>query len=196
MLSAFRTHLTALFAGLPTDTDNGTGVTTSAALTVFIRAVGTHTALGTEFIPAVAAALAAVRAEIRAFLAAVAAARAGDGAGVTAQAVLTVVADTVNALAAIGAELIPAVAAVLAAGSTDIGAAVAAVAADAGIRTSAAQITVGAPVVARAVRADRSAVVAKVICTHAFVAGTAVVVLIAAPAALSRAVIAVLAAVT
>ena len=186
MLSAFRTHLTALFAGLPTDTDNGTGVTTSAALTVFIRAVGTHTALGTEFIPAVAAALAAVRAEIRAFLAAVAAARAGDGAGVTAQAVLTVVADTVNALAAIGAELIPAVAAVLAAGSTDIGAAVAAVAADAGIRTSAAQITVGAPVVARAVRADRSAVVAKVICTHAFVAGTTVVVLIAAPAALSR----------
>ena len=73
MLSAFRTHLTALFAGLPTDTDNGTGVTTSAALTVFIRAVGTHTALGTEFIPAVAAALTAVRAEIRAFLAAVAA---------------------------------------------------------------------------------------------------------------------------
>lgn len=34
------------------------------------------------------------------------------------------------------------------------------------------------------------------ICTHAFVAGTAVVVLIAAPAALSRAVIAALAAVT
>ena len=62
--------------------------------------------------------------------------------------------------------------------------------------TVAAQITVGAPVVARAVRADRSAVVAKVICTHAFVAGTAVVVLIAASAALSRAVIAALAAVT
>ena len=62
--------------------------------------------------------------------------------------------------------------------------------------TVAAQITVGAPVVARAVRADRSAVVAKVICTHAFVAGTAVVVLIAASAALSRAVIATLAAVT
>ena len=94
--------------------------------------------------------------------------------------------DAVLALAAIGAELIPAVAAVLAAGSTDIGAAVAAVAADAGIRTPAALGAVGAPTVARAVRADRSAVVAKVICTHAFVAGTAVVVLIAAPAALSR----------
>ena len=301
MLSAFRTHLTALFAGLPTDTDNGTGVTTSAALTVFIRAVGTHTALGTEFIPAVAAA------------------RAGDGAGVTAQAVLTVVADTVNALAAIGAELIPAVAAdagirtsaalgavgaptvalharlafhavfaeniavcavalafltddetvaasavasltdqigavatgvaalapvvrafgadlsalvakrgvtsaasgeaILTAAAAkrkvgvefalvtlctdlaavfadDFSAAQAAVAAFADSGTVAAQITVGAPVVARAVRADRSAVVAKVICTHAFVAGTAVVVLIAAPAALSRAVIAALAAVT
>ncbi len=91
--------------------------------------------------------LAAVRAEIRAFLAAVAAARAGDGAGVTAQAVLTVVADTVNALAAIGAELISAVAAVLAAGPTVIGAAVAAVAAEAGIRTSAALGAVGAPTV-------------------------------------------------
>ena len=92
--------------------------------------------------------LAAVRAEIRAFLAAVAAARAGDGAGVTAQAVLTVVVDTVSAFAAIGAELIPAVAAVLAAGPTVIGAAVAAVAAEAGIRTSAALGAVGAPTVA------------------------------------------------
>lgn len=72
-----------------------------------------------------------------------------------------------------------------------IGAMLRAAFADSG--TVAAQITVGAPVVARA---DRSAVVAKVICTHAFVAGTAVVVLIAAPAALSRAVIAALAAVT
>lgn len=323
MLSAFRTHLTALFAGLPTDTDNGTGVTTSAALTVFIRAVGTHTALGTEFIPAVAAALTAVRAEIRAFLAAVAA-EAGirtsaalgaptvalharlafhavfaeniavcavaltfltDDETVAASAVASLtdqigaVATGVAALApvvrAFGADLSALVAkrgvtsaasgaAILTAAAAkrkvgvefalvrlctdlaavfadDFSAAQAAVAAFAAVAgrlhadrakltlrtgvacftggagcpakradpfhaigamlraafadsgTVAAQITVGAPVVARA---DRSAVVAKVICTHAFVAGTAVVVLIAAPAALSRAVIAALAAVT
>lgn len=112
------------------------------------HAVGAEMAAGTDLIPAVEAVLAAVLADRCAILAAVAAARAGDGAGVAAQAVLTVVADTVSAPAAIGAELIPAVAAVLAADPTDIGTAFTAVAAEAGICASAALGAVGAPAVA------------------------------------------------
>ena len=187
MLSAFRTHLTALFAGLPTDTDNGTGVTTSAALTVFIRAVGTHTAIGAEFIPAVAAVLAAGSTDIGAAVAAVAA-----DAGIRTSAALGAVgAPTVAlharlAFHAVFAENIAVCAVALAFLTDDETVAASAVASLTDqIGAVATGVAALAPVVC-AFGADLSAVVAKVICTHAFVAGTAVVVLIAAPTALSR----------
>lgn len=160
--------------------------------------VGAEMAVRANLIPTVEAVLAAVLADGRTGGTAIAAdtGRRTGAASVAVAAPGFVVAVAALADSAIGAKGVIAVAAMLAAVPADRCAILAAVAADTGIHAAAAQITVGAPVVARAVRADRSAVVAKVICTHAFVAGTAVVVLIAAPAALSRAVIAALAAVT
>ena len=150
----------------------------------------------TDQIGAVATGVAALAPVVRAFGADLSALVAKRGVASTASGAAILTAAAAKRKVGVEFALVTLCTDLAAVFADDFSAAQAAVAAFADSGTVAAQITVGAPVVARAVRADRSAVVAKVICTHAFVAGTAVVVLIAAPAALGRAVIAALAAVT